>query len=245
VSTTSSQLLNKDELKLWILRHMGAPLIKVEITDGQLEDVIEDARRWFSAKKGVKRQLLLAVNSGKSQYELPEEVDTVLDVAHPSSVLDFSLLLSPFTFLDEQQIPYQIYAAPRSGGLYSTLAQAIQSVGIAKRVMGAEQDWRQDGCTLSIFPVPKNEGAMLLDYKSNVFTLEQLKERDHDLIKRFSLAHAMRIVGLIRDKFASYPGAQGGVQFNAATLLNRADQELDRLEEEIFQSGFPAGFMMG
>lgn len=38
---------SKQELADWILRRLGAPVVNVEITDVQLEDVIDEAVQWF------------------------------------------------------------------------------------------------------------------------------------------------------------------------------------------------------
>ena len=39
--------LTKQELADWILKRLGAPVVNIEITDEQLEDVIDEAVQWF------------------------------------------------------------------------------------------------------------------------------------------------------------------------------------------------------
>lgn len=223
---------------------MGAPQWKIEITADQLEDCVEDAKRWFSAKKGVKKQAVLCVNAGQVEYLLPDDVDTVLDVAFPVAPLDLSYIYAPFMLLDEK-VPYDVFAAPNSAGLYSTFTQTLQYVEMAKRVLGADPDWRQEGRKLMLFPKPRSAGAVILDFKSNIMTVDQLNERDHDLVKRFALARAREIVGGVRSKYGEFVGAQGNRSADGERQLETAEKEFEKLEEEISLSGFPIGFMVG
>lgn len=241
---TVSTLMNEEQLQAWILRRLGAPLLKVELTAEHLKDAITDAKRWFSAKKGVQKQQTLNVQSGQNEYTLPDEVDTVTDIAFAASPLDLSMIFSPY-ILQGDKVPYDVFAAPQSAGLYSSFTQTLQYVETAKRILGAEPDWRQEGRKLYIFPVPKDNFSIQYNFKSHDFTIEQLNERDFDLVKRYSLARAKQDLGQIRTKYDSYPTAQGSVQLNGSQLLQEAQTEFEKLDEEISLSGYPMGFIVG
>lgn len=241
---TVSTLMDEDQLAKWILRRLGAPLLKVELTACHITDAIADAKHWFSAKKGVKRQLPMPVQAGLSEYVLPDNVDTVLDVSFQVPPMDISMIFSPFVMMDEK-IPYDVFAAPSSVGVYSSFVQTMQYVETAKRVLGAEPDWRQEGHKLYLFPNPRQDGTLWLDYKTNMFTVEQLNERDHDLLKRYALAKAKLDLAEIRGKYESMPGAQGSMTLNVRSLMDNAQAELTKLDDEIALSGFPLGFMVG
>jgi hypothetical protein len=237
-------LMNEEMLAQWILRRLGAPLLRVELTEMHLTDAIEDAKRWFSAKKGVKRQMLMQMSPGKVEYTLPDEVDTVLDVAFPVAPMDISMVFSPFVLIDDK-VPYDVFAAPGSMGVYSSFTQTLQYVETAKRILGAEPDWRQEGRRLFIFPVPKNDVALWVDFKTNIVTIDQLNERDHGLVKRYALAKSKLDLAEIRGKYDSVPGAQGSATLNTGTLRDAGNTELAQLEEEISLSGYPMGFIVG
>lgn len=240
--------MGDDELKQYILRRLRAAFHKVELTQDDLDDAIDQAKRWFSAKKGVKKYLeQVPFYSGQSQYDLDQidnDIDTVLDVSFPVPVMDISLVFSPYILQDEK-VPYDVFAAPSSMGLYSTYTQTIQYVQMAKRILNAEPDWRQEGRALLIFPIPKTNGAMRVEYKSHTLTLDQLPERDHDLVKRYALAFAKRDVAQTRSKYAEFPGAQGMTTLNGAQLLQEAQQEMEALERELANSQMPIGYLVG
>jgi len=237
-------LMNEELLAQWILRRLGAPLLRVELTELHLKDAIEDSKRWFSAKKGVKRQMTMQLAPGKVEYLLPDDVDTVLDVAFPVAPMDISMVFSPFVLIDDK-VPYDVFAAPGSMGVYSSFTQTLQYVETAKRILGAEPDWRQEGRRLFIFPVPKNDVGLWIDFKSNIITIDQLNERDHVLVKRYALAKAKLDLAEIRGKYDSVPGAQGNAILNTATLRDEGNKEIEALDEEIALSGFPMGFIVG
>lgn len=238
-------LKDKDELKLWILRELGAPVVKVELTEEQLLDSLDNAARWFSAKKGFMKQGFLQLALGQVCYPLPDDVSTVTDVVFPTSSFDITAIFAPW-LLPEQQIPWSVISAHGSSmGVYSYWTQALQYVEMGKRLMSSEPDWRQEGRLLYLFGSRHLAGTALLEYRTSQFTVEQLTERDHDLIKRSSMARAKRILGRIRSKYDGFPTAQGNVSLDGQALLAEAAEELLALDEEIAASGYPMGFMVG
>lgn len=240
-----SNLKDAASIKTWILIQLGAPVIKVELAIEHLDASFDDAIRWFTAKKGMQKQGFIRITPNQVAYPLPDDVDTITDVAFPSSHFDFSFAFAPW-LLPEQQIPYSVISAHgQSGGIYSNWTQALQYIDMAKKVLSADSDWRQEGRLLYLFGVRGLSGSIIIDYKSNEFTVEQLNERDHEMLKRYALAKAMMILGRIRSKYDGYPTAQGTVNLDGATLIADAQAMLEALNEEISSSGYPMGILVG
>lgn len=239
-------LMTEPELRKWILRRLGSPIIKCNLTDQHLDDAVAEAKRWFAAKKGVEKEALIDVSSGQVEYDVPTDCDAVIDVSFDGVKFDVTTVLAPYVFADER-IPYTQFVAGRSGGLYSSFVQTMQYTEMAKRVIGADLNWMYYPAKrkLLLWPAQKWNTKALVEYKSNVMTLEDLTERDHDLIKRFALAWARRDLGFIWSKYTSMPGAQGQVVLNGAQLLAQADKEFEKLEEEIAGSAMPMPFVTG
>lgn len=237
-------LMNKEELKQWILRRLGAPFIDIELTADHLDDCVEQAVRWFCARKGVQKQQLMYTMAGKSDYALPDEIDTVTSVDFSSSPMDINLVFDPLNVMDGQ-IPYDAFAAPASAGIYSSFTQVIQYNEAAKRVLSVEPDWRQEDRTLYIFPVPRANKPMMVYYRTNVFTIEQLREVDHDYLKRYALAVAKEQVGRVRSKYSNTLGAQGGRNLDGERLLAESQRDITELTKAIDLSGYPIGIIRG
>jgi len=241
-------LKDETEIQQWMLRRLGAPLLKVELTADHLRDNIEDAKRWFAAKKGWRRFLTMNLIAGKGMYPLPQDVDVVIDVTFSYNPNDLAFLALPYWVPGENgQIPYSVFnVAGQSGGLYSGYAQTLQYIETAKRVLSAEQDWRQENHDLLIFPQPNRSSVAIVEYTSHtVGPIVDLSERDHLLIKKYALAMAKMDLGRIRSKFDSYPTAQGTVTMDGAAILEEAKADLEKLEEEIADSAMPMGFLVG
>lgn len=248
MAEANCSLMNEDELTQWILRRLGGGVLKVELCEAHVQDAVADAKRWFTAKKGAKEIFVLEAQPAVVEYELPDRADTILDVAFMQSKLDLSLIFSPFTLLEEK-IPYDVFASGGSGGLYSSYVQSLQYIEQAKRILSAELEWRQERSKeknlLYIAPPPVNTMHMAVEAKCSCVNIQQLSERDHDLIKRYAFAFAMRDLGEMRSKFSEYPGAQGSTSLNGDALLQRSSELMEKLEEEIFLSAGPMGFLTG
>jgi hypothetical protein len=246
--TAPNTLLNDEELFQWILRRLGGPIWKVELCKEHVEDAIEWAKRWFAAKKGVKALFTTEVLPNVNCYDLEKisacKIDTVLDVAFAQSKLDLSLIFSPFTLLEEK-IPYDVFASGGSAGLYSSYVQSLGYIEVAKRILSAELEWFQEGQTLYVSPIPSNARTIVITAKVNEVVLEQLTERDHDLVKRYALAKAREDIAFIRGKYGDFPGAQGSATLNWAEILEASRTEIEKLEEEIMGSAYPIGFITG
>jgi hypothetical protein len=239
-----SQLMDKDALCRWVLRRLGAPLWKVELTAEHIKDAIEEACRWFAAKKGAFRVGIVTIQPGVVEYNMSNEVDVVLDVHFTSPESDLSLIFSPFLILDEK-VPYDVFAAPQSIGLYSSYVQTLQYIEQAKRVLSAELDWEQRGRCLWVSPTPRQTANAIIEFKSSVFKIETLPERDHYLIRQYALAFALIDLGSVRSKYQGFPGAQGDTQLNGEALIQRGTDMLEKLNEEIILSGYPMKFTTG
>jgi hypothetical protein len=237
--------MDNEQLQQWILRRLGSPLVKVELTCEMIQDDIDFAKRWFAAKKGVRKLLAQPIQAGMPAYTLDPDIDTVLDVVFPENNADLTLIFSPYLLIDEK-VPYDVFAAPNAAGIYSTFTQTLQFVEMAKRVLSADSDWKQEGNQLFLSPVPRYTGNMILEYKSHNFTIEQLPERDHDMLKRFALARAKQDLSMIRGKYpAGFPGAQGTVELDWQRLHDDAEKEIESLDKEIMESAFPMPFLRG
>jgi len=253
------QLMDEEQLVAWILRYLGAPFVKVELTAEHIADAIEEGRRWYTAKKGLHKLLFFDVVRGESVYQLPPDVEVVINVAFASTGLASLTSVASAGFgpgfggIDlfggvltsaGSSVPSLFGSVT---GPLSEWTQSMQYLEQFSRVFSSELDWRQDHRELRLFP-PNGypSGLVCLEYKTNTFTIEQLSDRDHDLVKRFSLMACKKRLGRIRSKYpGGFPTAQGNVDLDGATLLDEARTEEETLTLEIYEHGFPMGFVLG
>ena len=236
--------LDRNGIKQWILRKLGAPILKVELTDAQLDDAIEDAVRWFAAKKGVDKILTISLVSGQSEYPLPSDADEVLDVIATEQQVDFASVFFPTMGLLDGDIPFNLYGSA-SLGVTSNYVQVLQYLETLKRVLGSEMEWFVENGKLVIVPPPSGGSAVIRYSTSDIKSLKALSERDYDLVRKYSYANALETLGRVRSKYAEYPTAQGSVSLDGERLLEEANTLREKLEEEISDSAYPMGFLTG
>jgi len=234
-------LMTEDEIQLWILRRLGAPIVEVELAECHLADAISDAKRWIAAKLGVIRRGELTTVPSQAVYQLPPDVDTVTQVAFSGNALDLSFtgLSGGGFFLPEQmsQIPYQALASPRSGGLYSSITQVMQNIEMDRRVLSIDKDWDWWPLQRELFltPTPTTAEKVIYFYKSRAFNITDLSERVHLLLRRYALARAKETLGETRSKYDGFPTAQGSAALNGAALKQEAADEMAKLEEDMMK----------
>lgn len=244
---SSNSLMKESEIKAWIQRRLGAPLLKVPLSDEQFADAIHEAKRWFAARKGVERNFVLQTIAGQTTYDMPDDCDQIIDVSFTDYRGDIMAPFSPFVFGEAGAIPYGPLGAPSSGGLYSSFVQSMQYTEMARRIIGSDPSYIyfQYEKKLMLLPANRCGGGVFIEYKSTINTIEQLPERDHDLIRRFALAYAMRDLGQMLSRYPSMPGAEGQTSLNGPQLLAQAEKEFDKLDEEAAASSMPMPWVTG
>ena len=143
-----------------------------------------------------------------------------------------------------------ILQAGRVGGvaMYDAITQYQEVVG---RIFGSETNfiWHPNTHKLEIIRRIKNEESILLHVYNEKPENELLRDRRSRLwLEDFALANCKIMLGEARGKYASLPGAAGGVQLNGDTLKQEGMQELERLEAEInrySEGSEPPTFIIG
>lgn len=229
----------EEEIQMWVLRKLGAPVITVHLTECQLHDAFDDAMRWYAAKVGWRREWGLTTQPNVPAYSMPDDADNIVEVLFESNPLELSLMAVPGTMIPDAQYPWYAMSAPAAGGLYSAVTQTIQTVDIARRVISIERNWLQEGRKLYLQPTPQTAYRVIAYYKSRDGTLDMLTDRQHQFVKRYVLARAKETLGQIYSRYGSFPAAQGSVQLNGDALLAQAEAEIELLNQEILTEGQP------
>jgi hypothetical protein len=231
-----------------IYLHLGGGVVDIHLQECHYKEAIEEAVRWWRAKKGVKKWFDLQVLPYQTEYPLPEDVDTVLEVVLPDDPGPMGRAFDPF-YQPGDGVPWGIYSTDRSGlGYLSSYGQLLQQIETTQKVFSSDPDWRHDtgSRVLQIYPLNKRSGIAKVFYKSHTLTLEQLPERDNDLVKRYARAYAKKILGHIWGKYTDgFPAAQGNRSLNYSQMLSEADAEIAQLEQEISDSAMPMDILIG
>lgn len=250
----TSEKMGVPELKQWVLRRFGAPLVEVELTEDHLQDAVEDACRWFAAKKGWKKRARLIASA--PEIPLPADCDTVLDVTFTNNTANsLDQFVDPMALVDGIPgnlfggstfggLPGNVYNG-QTGGMLSSYTQLSQYLHMARRVLGTDGDWIQLPGGKTLWLAPSDGSVVEITYKATSYNPKHLNEMDHEILKRRIMANAKITLGRIRSKFDSFPTAQGAVQLDGPVLLQEGQAEIEGLDEEIKKIAFPIPFLRG
>lgn len=244
----SAERMTETELQDWILQSLGAPQFKVELTQGDLDTAIGDAKRWFTANRGVYKDHPFQVREGVTEFDLPDDVDLIVRVIWPEgsqgSAQAYAAAMGSYALPDAPGIPATMLPSPGMG--LSAIYQVTQYAEMAQRITGSEPMHTQVSRTRIRTQVPFGvSGTAIVRYKVATVCFADLLARDLDLIYRYALACAKTKLGRVRSRFDQALTSQGGTGQDGATLLEEAAATKEELKEEIHRSASPLGILIG
>jgi len=237
---------SKKELKDYILRRLGYPVINVELTKEQLDDIINETLEKFVevAYPGIQLRLgWLKVQENQQKYKLPYEVMAVVKVYGPGELT--SMMSGPF-------------------GFNAVLAKQLESVYFSKADLVSIELIREYVSTLDVMfskhveydfntmtkelyfltPVKSDQIYGILFYES-VDEQENPHVYDHRWIKKYATELARLQWGR---NLLKYAGSMlpSGLQINVEGIISEAKEELAKLEEELEDKyQLPIDFFIG
>lgn len=255
----SPRIQSKSDLKAYILRQLGSPVINIEITDLQLDDAIDNTLEMYMqyAYSGViERFSALDIVAGKQEYLLPYEVFAVTSIrsqemggitnSAPSNIFSMNQFIASDLYKGSGRIDLVTYETTNQ--LLATL-----DLMFSKKITF---DFNCVSKVLHLFEIPvKSEKCFVQCYIKNVPTystddlsgdvLESSNLYNELWIRRYSTELARRQWG---DSLTKYEGSQlpNGMTLNAAAIITRAETEILKLEEMLRdQLSLPAEFIVG
>lgn len=230
------------EVKEWICRRLGSPIVGVELTDDHLDDCITAAKEywqmWVGQCKAVKMNL-----SGSTEYSEADmgvtDLDYVVDVifaVQTSNLVDF------FSWADVEIDPFQ-YVFSGEGG-YSMLVQYMQYREMGKRIVSSDRDWEWDKTKRRLIITPKEIDTPMVEifYISRTMDIGYLESYEWRIFREYALAQAMKIIATIRMKFSDKPSASGSFAMDGDAMYANAEGIEQMVEEKIRNLQTPVGF---
>ena len=249
--------MKAQEFRVWARRKLGEDGscgVKVELTDNQLTQALDDAKEWFSAFVGLHKEGTLSLIGDQTEYDLSSvspAIEQVVKVWFPSrgTELDFRVLYPGF--LDVHGIPYDGGVMYGYGYPQTTLIQTMQTLETNRKFLSTDLDWEfyYDNMTtpvtrlLRVMPPPYEAGTAVYLYRvdPSEIKLEHYSPRHLWFLREWALAEAKYTLGRIRGKYTSgLPAAGGDRTLDGDALIQEAREDKERLEEKILEQQGPA-----
>ena len=246
-----AQPTSRATLKDYALRRLGSPVIEINVDDSQLEDRIDDALQFFAEYHfdGVEKTFLKhiitdsdvtneyitlddSVISVTKLFQFSEGTVNMFDVRYQMALNDFYGLRNP----NQSMVNYSVTKQHLS--LIQDILSPEKSIRFSRvtNQLKIDMSW-EDDVTVGDYIVA--EAYVVLDPETYP---EIYKDR---LLKNY-------ITALFKKQWASnlskFEGIQlpGGVTFNGRELLEQAQTEIDKIEENVqLMYELPPDFMVG
>lgn len=224
----------------YVKRKLGAPIIKVELEDCQIEDNINDAlimyRDWSSDGTHTSHYVMDGIEA-QALYQLPAEIREVRE----AMTMSFSRALTS-NIVD----PYLNIFGPANQG-YSLVEIGTEYLSDIQRMFETIMRYdtfrdEDDVFWIEFTPDP------LRDQKIALMVEKEIDERallGKIWVKNYVVALSKLSLGEVREKFTQLAGPNGP-QLNGPQLKAEAITEIDKLKDNLqTQHREPIGFITG
>ncbi len=235
-SVASQNGLQSDtQITNFIKRRFGDGVVGVELTADQLDDAIDEAKRWYMSLIGQEKYYILTIDSSGGAHAMPADCQAVTEVSFDTRT---ATLYDQFDWAGVELGPLNYNTTGGGpGGGYSYLVQSMQYREDAKTILGVDRDWYWDVAQQKLILFPSsgtNIGTKCaVRYLTTSIDVSSLNGYEFNLVRRYAFASAMEILGYIRTKYADVPSAMGTVTLNGDTMLSNADMIKDDCAEKL------------
>ena len=233
----------REQIKEYCLHMLGAPVIKLEFDEQNLDFAVDQAMKVFEDYAGREYFSYYVFNSvpGKSIYEMPPDVGMIRNVfyketgtfAFQSSDLNGAIPIEYF-------YPGGAYASIQ-GGLIDPVQPMWGRMGewtlykqyeqMYSRVSSNLGGWEYIGNpnTVKLYPVPYRVQKVIVHYMQKQKDWAEVTQA----IQEGALTYIKEILGRIRSKYQSVPGAGGSVAMDGQQLLQEAREDRQKWFEDL------------
>ena len=245
----------KQEIFDYVHAMLGGGMIDVELDPVHYETALTKALTRFRQRSDnsvEESYMFMPTVIDQNTYTLPAEVMEVRQIFRRSIGSrtgggDGGTLFEPFNMAYTNTY---LLSSSKMGGLatYDFFSQYQELVG---RMFGSfiEFKWNTTSKQLTLLQRPRAEEDLLLyvyNYRPDSELLNDYLVKQW--LKDYTLASCKYMLGEARSKFATIAGPQGGSTLNGDALKAEAQQEMEKLEEEVktqVAGGVGYGFTIG
>lgn len=257
--------ITKSELIELTRRRFGAPMVKVELTDTQIEDAINYARDRFlkiAIGNAVQEEYTtVLLSGGQSVYDLPSGIKEVVSYQDSAGGGMGGSINTLFT------IENYFYSQGMLTGLTGSFDLvgyhiALDFLETLNRYVHSEYQWNYNRFRnqLTLTPTPPVSGNYITFYTSAGSAVDidtpgyallkvfKVQTDDDDLygeqtVQDYTFALAMRTLGLIRRKFGSFSSVGNqGISLDGGELISESEALIEKLEERMKDEDTFEGF---
>lgn len=233
----------RQQIRDYILLMLGAPVVKIELDEQQIDFAIDQALKIFEdyAPREYFSYYTFTTSPGKSVYEMPPDVGMIRQVyykemgnfAFQSSDLGGALPIEYF-------YPGGAYASIQGGmidptqpiwgrmGEWTLYKQYESQYSKSASNLGG-WEWVGGYRHVKLYPIPYRANHVIVHYIQKNKDFMEVTQA----MQEGALTYAKEMIGRIRSKYGNPPGPGGGIQLDGMTLIQEAIQERKDWKEDL------------
>jgi hypothetical protein len=241
----------REEFKQFCLRRLGAPVIEINVDDLQVEDCIEVALQTYydyhfdgSQKVFLARQITEEDRQNKYLI-IPEEIIGIINIFDIGTSFGTNNLFN----LRYQIALNDLYSF--TTGPFAPYYMALQNVALAQELFIGKQALRYNRHINKIYidmnwTEKVNVGEYIVIEAYAIVDPNEYPDVWNDRwLQRYTIAQIKRQWGNNTKKFEGIQ-MPGGVTFNGQQIYNEAQEEIEKMDEELINSySLPVSDMVG
>ena len=231
----------REDIKDYVLLMLGAPVVKVELNEQNLDLAVNQSLKVFEdfAGREYYDYYTFGTSPGKSVYRMPDDVGLIRNVFYKEQGT-FAFQASDL----DGAIPVE-YFYPGSSGAMGGMIDPVQPIWgrmgewvlykqyeqmysrISSNIGGWE--WVSDMGWIKLYPVPCKGQQVSVHYLQKCKDWKEVTQA----MQEGALAHAMIMLGHIRGKYAQPPGPGGGMQLDGDYMRQKGWELKEKWQEEL------------
>lgn len=228
----------RDQWKRWMLMRLGHPVVKVEVTNANLDIAIDEAVKRFSQwVPGTEKIAIFDAVVDQTTYDLTELVPDYISVRdviyNPNYTDNFITSYAGGSITTDFQFGVGSSISYYHGTMTSMTDYAIINLytEMYRRITGREGTWQIIGTKLLLTPAPKAPLKVGMIYQS--MSIDTDVRRD-EWIKEWALTEIKMSLGAARRKYQGIPGPRGDtITMDGEALITEAREDQTTLRERL------------
>ena len=229
-----ARINTKDGLIQYIRTMLGEPILRVEVTDDQIEQHIDDTVQKFTEYAyGTLEDTVLVEFNGKNEYPLPDTITNIIKVSKGGS----SNLTNFGANYGAGYVP-NIWSEQFFSSGSDFTGNIIDSIMSVSSIQSTLEKYFGDDMYINFNPYKKTlklfepyVGPAIIHYEYEYLADDIDLIYNHEWVKKYSTALVKFQWGNNTGKFDQV--LVGGARINYSDIKNEAQQELDVLREEL------------
>lgn len=228
-----ARINTKAGLRDYVKSQLGAPLINIEVTDPQINQIIDDTVQKFTeyAYGTLEGTVIVQIN-GMGEYDMPDTMTNLIKLSKgsTSNITNFSANFG------SGYVPNLWSEQFFSGSLTGDIIPGILAISTTKAILDkffADDIVFNFNPHRKILQVLENyNGPAVLHYQYE-YLADETNDLvyNHEWVKAYSKAKVKELWGTVTGKFDQ--ALVGGARINYADLKSEAQQEIEYLNEQL------------